>query len=122
MRRRSPQEKKALSYAKDRRNFYGENDKSSRTAIRANKRFPHRAERHREHQLLDTVTGAVGAVDAERADSAPPCRAGRWRKVADMPLAETVIHRLQRRARLGMIDPASAAAAIHRVRRTTRQR
>jgi hypothetical protein len=29
--RRSPQDKKALSYAKDRRNVYGENDKSSRS-------------------------------------------------------------------------------------------
>lgn len=39
-RRRSPQEKKALSYARDRRNVYGENDKSSRKNIRRNKRSP----------------------------------------------------------------------------------
>lgn len=122
MKRRSPQEKKALSYAKDRRNTYGENDKSSRKAIRVNKRLPHRADRHREHRLLGAVTGAYDDVRAEQADSAPPRRAGRWRKLADAPLAETVIHRLQRRARLGMIDPASAEAAIHRVRRTTRQK
>ena len=36
--RSSPQEKKRLSYAKDRRNDYGENDKSSRKNIRRNKR------------------------------------------------------------------------------------
>lgn len=34
---RGPQEKKALSYARDRRNGYGENDKSSRKAIPARK-------------------------------------------------------------------------------------
>ncbi len=34
MARRTPQEKKALSYVKDRRNDYGENDKSSRKNIR----------------------------------------------------------------------------------------
>ncbi|UGT42762.1 hypothetical protein LTV02_04940 [Nocardia yamanashiensis] len=44
VRRKSPQEKKSLSYAKDRRNDYGENDKSSRRNIRRNKRFPHRAD------------------------------------------------------------------------------
>ena len=42
MARRSPQEKKTLSYAKDRRNDYGENDKSSRKSIRRNKRVPNR--------------------------------------------------------------------------------
>jgi hypothetical protein len=31
---KTPQEKKHLSYAKDRRNTYGENSKSSRKAIR----------------------------------------------------------------------------------------
>lgn len=34
---KTPQDKKALSYAKDRRNTYGENDKSSRKAIPARK-------------------------------------------------------------------------------------
>jgi hypothetical protein len=41
--RRSPQEKKALSYAKDRRNDYGENDKSSRKNIPPNQTGPERA-------------------------------------------------------------------------------
>ena len=36
VKRKSPQEKKALSYAKDRRNTYGENDKSSRKNIPRN--------------------------------------------------------------------------------------
>ena len=36
---KTPQEKKHLSYAKDRRNPYGENSKSSRTAIRGGSKF-----------------------------------------------------------------------------------
>lgn len=39
MTRRDPQEKKALSYAKDRRNDYGENDKGSRKGIRRTSAF-----------------------------------------------------------------------------------
>ncbi|MFE2009824.1 hypothetical protein [Streptomyces sp. NPDC059491] len=45
MERRTPQEKKRLSYLKDHRNNYGENDKSSRKSIRRNKRFPNSANR-----------------------------------------------------------------------------
>ncbi|MFD9407178.1 hypothetical protein ACFWBN_09205 [Streptomyces sp. NPDC059989] len=38
MRQRSPQEKKRLSYLKDRRNVYGENQKSSRRNIPRSRR------------------------------------------------------------------------------------
>ncbi len=58
-RRRSPQEKKALSYAKDRRNEYGENDKSSRRNIPRSKKFPHRANRRRACLVLVAAKGAV---------------------------------------------------------------
>jgi hypothetical protein len=62
--RRSPPEKKALSYAEDRRNDYGENDKSSRKNIRRNKRTPNRADRHRDHQVLSQAVGADGSSSA----------------------------------------------------------
>ncbi len=70
MARRRPQEKKTLSYAKDRRNDYGENDRSSRKSIRRNKRVPNRADRHREHQVLAIATG-VRILDetVERAEA-----------------------------------------------------
>jgi hypothetical protein len=64
--RRSPQEKKALSYAKDRRNAYGENDKSSRRNIPLRKRLVNRANRHAAQQQLRE---ASGAAEAERAES-----------------------------------------------------
>jgi hypothetical protein len=68
--RRSPQEKKRLSYSKDRRNWYGENDKSSRKNIPRSKRIRHRSERHGQQQQLSAALGAVDesveAVLAER--------------------------------------------------------
>ena len=60
---RSPQEDKALSYARDRRNVYGENDKSSRKNIRRNKRHPNRSDRHRAGQDLAAGTGPVDMVE-----------------------------------------------------------
>ena len=123
MARRSPQEKKALSYAKDRRNDYGENDKSSRKNIRRNKRVPNRADRHRERQVLATAAGPVAFEAAEEAEARLAAKKSmwltkRWRKWRDAPLADTVIYKLRRRARLGMDDPADIDARIERVRRT----
>ncbi|GIH14421.1 hypothetical protein Raf01_25930 [Rugosimonospora africana] len=119
---RSPQEKKALSYAKDRRNDYGENDKSSRRNIRRNKRLPNRADRHREHQVLAIATGA-GIVDevVEQAEAMLLAKKSmwmtkRWRKYRDAPLADIVVNRLRRRIRLGMEDPTTAEVRIERVR------
>jgi hypothetical protein len=104
MARRDPQEKKALGYAKDRRNDYGENDKGSRKSIRRNKRVPNRADRHRERQVLSTAVGfVVAAEQAERAEVRLLAKKSmwmtkRWRKVRDAPLAEFVAARLRRRA------------------------
>jgi hypothetical protein len=122
MARRSPQEKKALSYAKDRRNDYGENDKSSRKSIRRNKRTPNRADRHREHQVLAGATGVRIDEVAERAEAKllarkPMWMTKRWRKYRDAPLAAIVANRLRWRVRLGIDEPATAQARIERIRR-----
>ena len=65
MARRDPRDKKRISYANNRRNAYAENDKSSRNAVRLNKRFPHRADRHRVQRILRDAVGAPadGAAD-----------------------------------------------------------
>jgi hypothetical protein len=124
--RRSPQEKKALSYAKDRRNDYGENDKSSRKNIRRNKRIPNRADRHREHQVLSAATGPIVAMEAaERAEVRLLAKKSmwmtkRWRKWRDAPLAEIVAYKLRRRARTGMVDAAAVEASILRICRRVR--
>lgn len=120
--RKSPQEKKALSYAKDRRNDYGENDKSSRKSIRRNKRTPNRADRHREHQVLAGATGPVAADAAERVESKLLAKKSmwftkRWRKWRDAPLADVVTYKLRRRARLGMRAHEVVQDQIDRIRR-----
>jgi hypothetical protein len=123
--RRSPQEKKALSYTKDRRNVYGENDKSSRKNIRRKKRIPNRADRHREHRLLSTATGPTAAEAAQRVEDRLLAKKSmwltrRWRKWRDAPLAEIVADKLRRRGRLGMDDPAAVDARIERIRSRTK--
>jgi len=126
MARRDPQEKKALSYAKDRRNDYGENDKSSRKNIRRNKRIPNRADRHRERQVLADATSTGVAMDmAERAESRLLAKKSmwttkRWRKWRDAPLAKIVAYKLRRRADTGMDDPASVEVRIERILRRLR--
>ncbi|GII26465.1 hypothetical protein [Planosporangium mesophilum] len=91
MRLRSPQEKKALSYARDCRNVYGENDKSSRTSIRRRKRLPHRANRRHDRQ---TLTGCVGVPAPGLAEAVEVRLRGRrrasWRKCPDLPLGLVV--------------------------------
>lgn len=96
--RLSPQQKKQLSYDKDRRNTYGENDKASRRAIRRNKRRVSRANRHRDRQVLSRSTGVrdtdTKAITDDRIHARRPKT---WRKVADETLRRVVERKLRRR-------------------------
>ena len=95
--RKTPQEKKALSYAKDRRNIYGESDKDSRVSIRRNKTFPTRAFRSRN--INDVLQSAVGAVNLEKAEAVDVKVGGikrrKWKKIADAPLGKIVRGQLE---------------------------
>lgn len=95
--RRSPQEKKALSYARDRRNCYGENDKSSRKNIP----LRNRVDRRREGVFIGAV-GAVDLVAAEQCeiDMLAKGRPSYWRKRPDLPLGEVVAFKMRRRVRV----------------------
>jgi hypothetical protein len=125
---RSPQEKKALSYARDRRNDYGENDKSSRKNIRRNKRDPNRSDRHRQRQVLAAAAGLT--VDLNLAEATERVLAvkkskwytARWRKWRDAPLADVVEYQLRRRERTGMADPITVQTRIGRIRRRLKGR
>ncbi len=120
-RRRSPQEKKLLSYTKDRRNDYGENDKSSRKAIRRNKSAPHRANRRHVSQTLIAITGVVDETAEESAVLRLEVKRPKtWKKWRDAVLGVIVQDRLERRARLGIDDQARNAERIQRVRRRLR--
>jgi hypothetical protein len=123
-RRRSPQDDKALSYAKDRRNNYGENHKSSLRNIALRKRLRLRAERHRVRQALGTARGRPNAARNQQVDEQSNLRsnpkAATFRKQPDRPLGDDVIARLQRRADEGIANPDVIAEKISRIRRRQR--
>lgn len=99
MRRKTPQEKKRLSYLKDRRDAYGENDKSSRKNLPRVKAFARRSNRARESLALRAATGKPDEVRAEAAELR---LLGKRRKVKrkwpDIPLVEYVEWKVERRA------------------------
>lgn len=97
--KRTPQEKKRLSYAKDRRNSYGENDKASRKLIPRRKALENRGNRRKARQL----SGNMNRMDDADADLAQNSllsdieRIGGWRKGADTPLGICVASQLRGR-------------------------
>jgi hypothetical protein len=95
MRRKTPQEKKQLSYAKDRRNCYCANDKASRKRIPAKRAQSHRTNRHHDRQALHVSTGPV---DLDRSEHTEQRLLGRrplvFRKWPDRPLGEHVGYKL----------------------------
>lgn len=119
--RRSPQEKKRLSYSKDRRNSYGENDKSSRRNIARNKRFRHRSDRHRAQQQLTTGRGPVDDVVETGIDElvTRTRRGSRWRKFPDVQLGLFVVGTLEWRVKKGISEAGTERARIEKVRRRT---
>lgn len=118
----TPQEKKRLSYLRDRRNTYGENAKASRRSIPRNKRIRSRSERRTARQAF--AAGAGGA-DAERIDAAHARALKKhriaWTKWPDEPLGEVVEGKLARRARTGIIGAGEAESRVLRIRRLTRR-
>ena len=97
MRRKTPQEKKALSLRKDRRNTYGENDKASRKGIPLAKARVNRANRHQEAQLLGSATGRADAeAGAEVEDRVKGRRRKVWRKQPDSLLSEVLARKGKR--------------------------
>lgn len=101
---KSPQEKKALSYAKDRRNVYGENDKASRKAIPARKAGESRKVRRKARHSLDVLDLA----DEAKADIIESSlrhdleRVGGWKKGPDAPLSEFIELQARRRSWRGL--------------------
>ncbi|MBE1496881.1 hypothetical protein H4696_003981 [Amycolatopsis lexingtonensis] len=114
MRRKTPPEKKRLSYLKDRRDAYGENDKSSRKNLARSKAFARRSNRARESLALRAATGNPDEVRAEAAELRLLGKRRRVkRKWPDIPLAEYVEWKVERRAeredgRAGRLDEALA--------------
>jgi len=100
---KTPQEKKRLSLAGDRRNTYGESDKGSRKAIRRNKQIGQRQLRRGVNLELKPASGVFTGEDAE--DVAAGVAAAhslknkkRFRKFPDTPLGEVIAMQKERRA------------------------
>ena len=92
---KSPQEKKRLSYSRDRRNCYGECPRSSRKNISRNKRRNSRLFR-RSSVKLSTISSHsldedyLTGIEADVKSSERLRVVRRFRKVADQPLGEYV--------------------------------
>jgi hypothetical protein len=86
---KTPQEKKRLSYEKDRRNTYGENSKASRKVIPLAKARANRAERHTQDRVLATAVGLANSEELAAVENLVRSTEPRyWRKVPDTPLGE----------------------------------
>lgn len=97
MKEKTPQDKKALSYAKDRRNTYGQNDKASRKIIPLRKAKVNRVYRRKVNEVLDLVV-EQGVENADTLEStARNIKRQYWKKAADQPLREVVERKLERR-------------------------
>ena len=96
----TPQQKKHLSYTKDRRNTYGENSKSSRKNIPLSKALDIRSERHAQDSAL---AKAVAATNIDQLDAAEntmrATKQRQWRKSPDEPLGQVLISKSKRPAR-----------------------
>ena len=99
---KTPQEKKRQSYQHDRRNTYGENQKSSRKNIPRSKQLSHQDERRSVRQVLIATQGRVADEVADEAQSQALGK-GRikklraFRKSPDQPLGEVIKRRSRRR-------------------------
>ena len=110
---RSPQEKKALSYANDRRNAYGENNKAARKLIPLRKAQESRQGRRKVTQGLSVVSRVAGEV-ADLIESSARHdvhRIGGWKKSPDASLGEVVASSIAARERRSGRKARSAAAA-----------
>jgi hypothetical protein len=96
---RTPQEKKALSLARDRRNMYRERGANSRFAIARHKAKDLRRVRRRENEPLGVLAGALSDDELAQAQlraMAHPRRS--WKKCPDRPLRQAIQDKLERRA------------------------
>ncbi len=89
---KSPQDKKSLSYAKDRRNTYGQNNKASRKAIPLRKAKENRQDRRKANQAMARIP-RVGEEVADLLESSvfhDVYRVGGWTKAPDEQLGKVV--------------------------------
>jgi hypothetical protein len=88
---KTPHQKKTASYAKDRRNVYGESDKATRKNLPRKKARLNRAVRHHVHDALHVDGAPVATLDPDALDArATSVRRKKFKKLPDVPLGEYV--------------------------------
>jgi hypothetical protein len=98
--RKTPQEKKKLSYMRDRRNTYGESPHGARKSIPQRKAFRNRANRHRQDLALRQLPARINEDSADQIETnvfryAPKV----WQKYPDRPLGVVVERKREGRRR-----------------------
>jgi hypothetical protein len=91
MKKRTPQEKKLLSYEKDRRNRFGQNDKAARKLIPTHKAKSRRRYRHAAAAIARQAVADVddrSQIQAEARTALVDKR--RWQKCPDVALKEAI--------------------------------
>lgn len=83
-----PRQKKEESLKHDRRNTYGENDKSSRKSIRRRKQLVNQIYRHKVKQVL--APSGLDSIEDGVAEILRP----QWRKYPDQPLGKVLLTEL----------------------------
>lgn len=106
---KSPQEKKALSLARDRRNMYGESPHASRKNIKRGKQNQHQEERRTANQALALINTGSSEEQMVAHEVAAETRArlhrlDGFKKEADRPLGDFIGRQHERRERAGMLD------------------
>lgn len=88
--RQTPQQKKVMDYVNHSKNSYGENNKSSRKAIKYRKAQVNRQFRREKSHLLNQYD------DADELDAALQAQPRlNWQKAADVPLIEHLTKKTQ---------------------------
>lgn len=98
MKKKTPQEKKALSYAKDCRNNYGANDKASRKIIPLRKAKANRSDRKKVNDILQKIEKQSDIESIELVENEVlSVKRNDWKKYPDEPLEKVVEKKLDRR-------------------------
>src|SRR2546430_3118702 len=98
MKKRTTQEKKELSYERDRRNVYGRSPHASRKLIPLNKALRNRANRHVANQALAYQGPAPDEDLANELESRLHEPASQeWEKYPDAPLGEVIANKSRKR-------------------------
>ncbi len=85
----TPQERKIRTYTRQRKNSYGENDKSSRQALRKRKRWVNRSHRRAIHNIVKNGGLPWDVVDAEIKNA----RRHNWKKCPDKLIIGTFMRK-----------------------------